>query len=175
MFLIGGACLVLFSPAFSSERLPQTVFYFGRMAPVSPALDEDGDGMSDAFEQAHGLNAQDPLDAAFDLDGDGLSNLAESTRDTNPWLIDSDGDGVSDSDELGKGLDLGSNTDTDFDGLSDDWERFYFGSLDTDGLSDADGDGVSNADEFAQGSHPGVVELTDTLNVAGLRVTRPGS
>lgn len=47
-------------------------------------VDSDGDGMSDAWELAHGLNPTDTTDAAGDLDGDGLSNLAEYLAGTNP-------------------------------------------------------------------------------------------
>ena len=173
--MIGGTCLVLLSLAFCSELPPQTVFYFGGRPPAVSLLDQDGDGMSDAFEAAHGLDAQDPHDAAFDLDGDGLSNLVEFTRNSNPWRADSDGDGISDSDELNRGLDPLSAADTDLDGLGDDWEQFYFGSLAFDGSSDFDGDGVSNADEAAQGTHPGQAQIVDTFNFAGLKVTRPGA
>ncbi|MDA0989574.1 MAG: hypothetical protein O3A51_02335 [Verrucomicrobia bacterium] len=173
--MIGGTCLVLCSLAFASELPPQTIFYFGGRSPGIPIPDQDGDGMSDDVEAAHGLNAEDPLDAAFDMDGDGLSNLDESTRNSNPWLADSDGDGISDLDELSKGLDPTSNTDTDADGLSDDGERFYFGSLNQDALTDVDGDGASNAVEAARGTDPSQSEITDIHNIAGLNVTRPGA
>lgn len=45
--------------------------------------DDDGDGMSDVWELAYGL---DPLtdDAALDADGDGVSNLLEFQSDTDP-------------------------------------------------------------------------------------------
>ncbi|MFN0127639.1 MAG: hypothetical protein ACKV19_13240, partial [Verrucomicrobiales bacterium] len=46
-------------------------------------LDSDADGLPDAWEMAHGLNALDPTDAAIDLDGDGLTALDE-------YLIGSD-------------------------------------------------------------------------------------
>ena len=45
-------------------------------------------------------------------------------------------------------------TDTDGDGLPDDWERFYFGSLARTGDEDTDADGVTNAAEFAAGTDP---------------------
>jgi len=50
-------------------------------------------------------------------------------------------------------LKLGS-PDTDGDGMDDDWERYFFGSLARDGGSDFDGDGRSDLEEFRAGSDP---------------------
>ena len=47
-----------------------------------------------------------------------------------------------------------SSGDTDHDGLADDWEIAYFGSLDRDGTGDFDGDGVSDAAEYVAGTSP---------------------
>ncbi|MGD9158479.1 MAG: chitobiase/beta-hexosaminidase C-terminal domain-containing protein, partial [Desulfobacteraceae bacterium] len=49
---------------------------------------------------------------------------------------------------------VNSNDDTDGDGLDDDWEMTYFGTLDRDGTGDFDGDGISDLDEFLNGSDP---------------------
>ena len=49
-----------------------------------PALDSDLDGMSDAWEIAHGLNPNDPADAPLDTDGDGLTNLQEYLAGIDP-------------------------------------------------------------------------------------------
>ena len=55
---------------------------------VDEATDNDADGMSDQWEQLHGLNPTSSTDAATDLDGDGASNRDEflaGTDPTNPW------------------------------------------------------------------------------------------
>lgn len=44
--------------------------------------------------------------------------------------------------------------DGDHDGLPDDWEIAYFGTLDRDGSGDLDGDGVTDAAEYAAGTNP---------------------
>jgi YVTN family beta-propeller protein len=46
--------------------------------------DADQDGLPDAWEAAHGLNANDPEDAALDLDGDGRTNAEEYQSGTDP-------------------------------------------------------------------------------------------
>lgn len=61
--------------------------------PIAPAVfaatltvtgDQDGDGMLDRWEVAHGLNPDDPSDAVADPDGDGHTNLEEYQAGTNP-------------------------------------------------------------------------------------------
>lgn len=44
--------------------------------------------------------------------------------------------------------------DSDNDGLPDDWEMMYFGSLDRNGLGDYDNDGVSDIDEYYRRTDP---------------------
>ena len=48
------------------------------------ALDTDGDGIPDYWENSHGLKPNDPTDAALDPDGDGLTNLQEFLAGSNP-------------------------------------------------------------------------------------------
>ena len=47
-------------------------------------LDNDGDGMSNAYEDANGLDKFSVADAAQDADGDGRTNFAESIAGTDP-------------------------------------------------------------------------------------------
>jgi hypothetical protein len=62
--------------------------------------DDDNDGLTDAFELAHGFNPLVAGEERLDTDGDGLDNLFEQTAGTDPNAIDSDGDGFSDAEEI---------------------------------------------------------------------------
>ena len=72
-----------------------------RGAPASVSVrvaitDNDGDGLTDSWEVANGLNPTLAADAAQDSDGDGLTNLEEFTRGTHPRRRDTSGDGIDD-------------------------------------------------------------------------------
>ncbi|MDO8598767.1 MAG: hypothetical protein Q7S02_01515 [bacterium] len=54
-------------------------------------LDDDNDGLPDAWEEAHGLNPRDPSDALRDPDGDGRSTIDEYRAGTDPFKAEASG------------------------------------------------------------------------------------
>lgn len=72
-------------PSSACLTVPRmAVLVFGRR-PVSLApVDEDQDGIPDAWEEILDLDPNNPLDAVQDRDADGASNLAEYQAGTNP-------------------------------------------------------------------------------------------
>jgi hypothetical protein len=147
--------------------------------PLFPDLDKDG--MDDAWEIIHGLDATVD-DRQGDPDQDTLSNIEEYALGSRPDRKDTDGDGLSDAWEVDHGYGLLSpesesvlqadsdedgltllqeaqagtdpnNPDTDGDGLNDAQELSY--GLDPttyDADDDKDGDGVPNHQEIEQGT-----------------------
>ena len=67
--------------------------------------DRDADGMSDAFEEEFGLDADQAADAVADYDEDGLRNLREFQIGTSPRNPDTDGDRRYDGIEVAEGTD----------------------------------------------------------------------
>jgi YVTN family beta-propeller protein len=74
----------------SPNQLADLVAYLLSLdgSPVDEATDEDGDGMSDQWEELHGLSPINAADAEDDADSDGAKNSAEffaGTDPANPW------------------------------------------------------------------------------------------
>ncbi len=111
--------------------------------PASP--DTDGDGARDGFEVAFDLLALDPSDGVSDPDGDGLTNAQEDAAGSDPTDTDSDGDLLEDGDEVNTYLTDPANWDTDRDGLGDESEinTYLCDPL----VWDTDGDYLNDGDE----------------------------
>ncbi len=141
-----------------SETLPtNNLLGENKTSSVSPVtlstlVDTDGDGISDVYENTHGLNANDGSDAGLDADSDGLTNLEEFNLGSDAQSADTDGDGLEDAEEVANGT-LAHEADSDRDGRSDDEE--INGAVVTDALNaDSDGDGVNDGREIIEGSDP---------------------
>ena len=70
-----------------------------RWAWVANGLDSDQDGMTDAYESAHGLNPRLMADRLNDDDLDGLTAIEEFHKGLHPGKADTDEDGVADSED----------------------------------------------------------------------------
>ena len=131
-------------------------------------LDRDGNGLPDWWEQEN-AEVIASLPAAADADGDGAGLAQEAHRGTDPLELDTDADGM---DDLHDAAPM-SAADSDGDGLADDWERFWFGTLAQSGGDDPDGDGRPNAQEFRELTNPTLADLADVSDRTGLAVFRP--
>jgi hypothetical protein len=117
-------------------------------------IDSDGDGMSDVYENAHGLNPA-LNDAGLDSDGDTLSNITEHDAGSHPGEPDTDGDGLRDDAELAAGTST-LTPDTDGDGLTDGEEltEGADGYITNPLNPNTDGDNWSDGDEANAGTDP---------------------
>ncbi len=138
------------------------------------ALDTDGDGLSDAEENAlvPPTKTNDP-----DSDADGVNDCVEvKVWFSNPNNVDTDGDGLTDFQEIGLGTDP-KNEDSDNDGLTDkveitgygdpDWNWWYSDPVNADSNSDGVADLVERGpdpDRVLDTDGDGTPDLYDTDN-----------
>lgn len=148
---------------------PYQVTFFGTGG-AGAQVDSDGDGLSDAAEQA-GWTVRvvqadgtvvsrqvtsDPFQS--DTDGDGVTDLEESIAGTDPRSADTDNDGLSDFQELNQVYSDPTDQDTDGDGLMDGLEFNEFRTSPI--LADTDGDQLLDGDEIVLANrNPRVADL----------------
>jgi hypothetical protein len=163
---------LIFSPPFATNKTVTFTFVANDGAVDSPegtnritvthipGADSDGDGMTDEYEVANGLDPE-VNDANGDEDGDGLTNLFEFQHGLLANNPDTDGDFLNDGAEFAAGTDP-LNPDTDGDGIVDGHDPNPLrndSDIDGDGIADQDdpdmdNDGLTNDQEIALGTDP---------------------
>lgn len=143
---------------------------FRGTAGTGPGLDSDGDGLTDAEEQAgwtvtvrladgrseSRVVTSDPFEA--DTDGDGESDRNERAYGSDPRRADTDGDALTDFQELNQIYSEPTDQDTDGDGLVDglEFDTFRTSPL----LADTDGDQLLDGDEVVLANrNPRIADL----------------
>ena len=128
---------------------------------VCTEMDSDGDGLSNLWEDAHGLNKNN-----VDTDGDGIRDLEEVLDLDNP--LDSDDDGIInalDDDDDGDGiLTVDEDINNDLNPVNDDTDGDNIPNyLDTD--DDGDGDlTIDDCGPLDDTIHTGVTEICDGID-----------
>ena len=134
--------------------------YFGSLA-LGPDDDPDHDNYTNLQEYLGGSNPAHPASIPTDKDADGLPDVWETVHFGSLTAgpdEDPDHDDYTNLQEYLAGTDPNNPAsnpgDTDNDGLPDEWEITYFGSLVYGPEDDPDGDGFSNGQEFRAGTNP---------------------
>jgi hypothetical protein len=116
---------------------------------ITPDQDQDGDGISDDWEDYYGSNKNSAADANADPDGDGTNNLGEFLLRTDPNISPAPG-------PEGQTIDLRPGIDTDGDGIPNTWEWQHGLAFDdaADAPRDYDRDGYTNLQEYHLNTDP---------------------